>query len=456
VRLPKRLLAAFAVTSVVFGACGSSASPQPASSSPGASSAAGASESPGSSPSAASVQHLTFRYGWTGAGEVAAIESVIADFNASHPDIQITGAGGKITADEISAQVSAGNAPDMIAFQNSRFIGGFAANGLIQELGPALQKAGIDTSQYAAGAIALNTYNGKLYGLPWLVDAYGLVWNKAEFRDVWLDPEKPPTTIAQLDEYAAKLTKYNTNGSLARAGFIPDDHGNNWGQLVAKLGCTLYDATTKKLTLNSPSCVKFWEWQKSYYDKYNLKGELTNLIASKGSEDEDLFYTGKIAMMVSGSWLTGAAYAPNFAPKLDYGAAPFPAIDPAQYSGGYVNGNGFAVPKGSKCLDCAVTFWAYLESKGPMVKIAIQNASVPTPVALQNDPTLNAIPNFGTFIKIANSPVAWSDPTIRDWAGISDALDSAWDTIKSGGQSPKQALDAIVNQFQPGIDANGP
>jgi ABC-type glycerol-3-phosphate transport system substrate-binding protein len=95
VRLPKRLLAAFAVTSVVFGACGSSASPQPASASPGASSSAQGSASTGPSPSAAaSVQHLTFRYGWTGAGEVAAIESVIADFNASHPDIQITGTGG--------------------------------------------------------------------------------------------------------------------------------------------------------------------------------------------------------------------------------------------------------------------------------------------------------------------------------------------------------------------------
>lgn len=402
------------------------------------------------------VQHLTFRYGWTGKGEVAAIESVIADFNTSHPNIQVTGVGGKITADEITAQVSAGNPPDMIGFQNNRFVGGFAANGLIQELGPALEKAGIKTSDYAPSSIALNTYNGKLFGLPWLVDAYGLVWNKDAFKEVGLDPEKPPTTIAQLDEFAAKLTKYNPNGSLARAGYIPDAPWNAWGQMVEKFGCTLYDATTKKLTLNSPSCVSFWDWQKSYYDKYNKKGELTSLIASKGPEDEDLFYTGKLAMMVSGSWLPGAAYAPNFAPKLNYGVAPLPALDPAQYPGGYVNGNGFAVPKGSKCLDCAITFWSFLVSQAPIVKIAVENANIPTPVALQNDPTLNAIPHFGSFIQIANNPASWSDPTIRDWAGIADGLDLAWDQIKSGAQTPQQALDAIVNQFQPGIDAKGP
>ena len=57
---------------------------------------------------------------------------------------------------------------------------------------------------------------------------------------------------------------------------------------------------------------------------------------------------------------------------------------------------------------------------------------------------------------MANSPVAFTDPTIRDWTGISDALDLAWDQMKSGAQTPKQALDAIVAQFQPDIDAKGP
>ncbi len=173
-------------------------------------------------------------------------------------------------------------------------------------------------------------------------------------------------------------------------------------------------------------------------------------------EPLDLFYPGKVAMMVSGSWLPGAAYAPNFAPALDYGVAPLPAQDPTKYPGGYVNGNGFAVPKGGKCVDCAITFWSFLESQAPIVKITLQNANIPTPIALQNDPTLNAVPHFGAFIKIANDPSSWSDPTIRDWAGIADGLDLAWDTIKSGAQTPQKALDAIVDQFQPGIDANGP
>lgn len=441
-----------AVIGLIAAACGGSTA------SPSASSGTGTSAAPttATSQAPATVSNIVLRYCWSGEGEVTAMESIIQDWNKANPAIQVRGISGSINPEQIAAAVAGGAPPDMVITCNNLPIPGFAHDSVILPMDDLLTKIGADTSDILPASLAWVKYQDKLYGLPFLQDTWGFFWNTDAFTEVGLDPTKPPKTLTELWDMAKKLTKVNPDGSLARAGFIPDYPGKNLTELAELFGCKYYDSAAKKVTVNSAECVAWFNWYKKWHDEYDKKGALTNLIAGKGSEDEDLFYTGKIAMMVSGSWLTGAAYAPNFAPKLDYGAAPFPAIDPAQYSGGYVNGNGFAVPKGSKCLDCAVTFWAYLESKGPMVKIAIQNASVPTPVALQNDPTLNAIPNFGTFIKIANSPVAWSDPTIRDWAGISDALDSAWDTIKSGGQSPKQALDAIVNQFQPGIDANGP
>ncbi len=98
-------------------------------------------------------------------------------------------------------------------------------------------------------------------------------------------------------------------------------------------GCKYYDDAAKKITVNSQACVDWFTWYKKWYDTYNKKGELTKLIASKGSEDEDLFYTGKVAMGIFGEWLPGAAYAPNFAPNLKYETAPFPAIDPAVVRG---------------------------------------------------------------------------------------------------------------------------
>ena len=44
-----------------------------------------------------------------------------------------------------------------------------------------------------------------------------LFWNKQHFREVGLDPEKGPTTIAELDAMALRLTRENA-GQLDRGG----------------------------------------------------------------------------------------------------------------------------------------------------------------------------------------------------------------------------------------------
>lgn len=55
--------------------------------------------------------------------------------------------------------------------------------------------------------LLLNANGITLYALPWDTDARVIYYNKEHFREAGLDPEKPPRTIEELDEYADKLTK---------------------------------------------------------------------------------------------------------------------------------------------------------------------------------------------------------------------------------------------------------
>ena len=50
-------------------------------------------------------------------------------------------------------------------------------------------------------------FNGVPYALPTAVRALALFWNKDLFAEAGLDPETPPTTFAELVDYAKKLTK---------------------------------------------------------------------------------------------------------------------------------------------------------------------------------------------------------------------------------------------------------
>ena len=407
-------------------------------------------------PTAAPVSNLILRYCWGGEGEVSAMESIIQDFNASQSAIQVRGISGAIKTEEIAAAVAGGSPPDMVIFCNNGPVPGFAHDGVILPLDDLLTQIGADTSNIIPASLKWVTYQGKLYGLPFLQDTWGFAWNTDEFTAAGLDPTKPPKTLQELWDDAKKLTLYNADGSIKQAGFIPDYPGKNLTEFSQLFGCNYYDEANKKVTVNSPACAAWFDWYKKYYTEYDKKGALTNLIASKGSEDEDLFYTGKVAMGLFGEWLPGSAYAPNFAPTLKYETAPFPSDVAGEYGAGFVNGNAFFIPKGSKDPAAAAAFGMYLMTDAPSRKMAIQNASVPQLKSLTTDPTLTAVPHFATFLDIANFPKTWTNPMISQWSEFHDGMDTALDSVLTGGVPAQKALDDLASKIQADLDKNGP
>ena len=431
IRLPAALLAAIIL---VASACGSSTT----STAPSASSAAapsGAASAPASvAPSAAAeTANLVLRYCWSGEGEVKAMESIIQEWNAANPGIQVRGISGSINVEEIAASVAGGAPPDMVVACNNQMIPGFAADDVIVPMDDLLTKIGADTSKIIPASLEWVKFKDKLYGLPFLQDTWGFMWNTDAFTEVGLDPTKPPTTLEELATYTKKLTKYAADGSIERAGFIPYYPGKNFNEISHLFGCEYYDKATNKLTVDSDACVAFFDWYKAYAQEYDKKGEVTKLIASKGSEDEDLFYTGKVAMGIFGEWVPGAAYAPTFAPNLKYDSAPIPAKVADYFGAGFINGNAFFIPKGSTNPEAAARFGMYLMTDPPSKKMALQNASVPQLTSLTTDPDLTAIPHFKAFLDIASNKNTWSNPMISVWAELNDSLDSALDQVINGG-----------------------
>jgi multiple sugar transport system substrate-binding protein len=449
-----RILAGLAVVALAVAACGSASSTP--TTAPATSSAGPAATTAPATSAAVEPVNLVLRYCWSGEGEVKAMEQIIETWNQANPDIQVRGISGATKTEEIAAAVAGGAPPDMVIMCNNQAVPGFAHDGVILPIDDLITQIGANTDDIFPASLAWMTYQGKLYGLPFLQDTWGFYWNTDAFTEVGLDPTKPPTTLDELWADAKLLTKKNADGSLARAGFIPDYPGKNLTELSQLFGCKYYDEAAKKITVDSPECVSWFNWYKQWYDEYNKNGELTNLIASKGSEDEDLFYTGKVAMGLFGEWVPGAAYAPNFAPDLKYETAPFPAVDPANYGAGFVNGNAFFIPKGSKDPVAATKFGMYLMTDDPSRVMAIQNASVPQLKSLVADPQLTGIPHFSTFLDIANFPTTWTNPMIGQWAELHDGMDTALDSVLTGGVDPAKALGDLAAQIQSEIDANGP
>jgi multiple sugar transport system substrate-binding protein len=433
-------------------ACGgSTTSPSAGSAAPAASEAA----QPPASQAAAAIT-LTLRYCWGGEGEVKAMEKVISAWNTANPDIQVKGISGSINTEEVAAAVAGGAPPDMVIMCDNGAVAGFAHDKVIMQLDPLLDSIKADKSNIIPAALKWVTYQGGLYGLPFGQDTWALYYDTDAFKAAGLDPTKPPTTPDELWNDAAKLTKVNADGSLARAGFIPDDPDRNLESTSNLFNCQTYDEANKKITLNSPECVAWFNWYKKWYDQYNKNNAMVNLVSTRTGGDAGLMISGQQAMAIYGEWENGAAYLPQTAPNLHYATAPIPSVSPDKYGAAFINGNAFMIPTGSTNPEAAAKFGMYLMTDQPTKTMAMQNASVPQLTSLLTDPDMLAIPNQKTFLDLVNHKDAWVTPMISVYPQIKDGLASALSAVTTGSADPQKTLDDLASQVQSQLDANGP
>ncbi|HXR56454.1 MAG TPA: extracellular solute-binding protein [Casimicrobiaceae bacterium] len=135
-----------------------------------------------------------------------AIEKVIADFEASHPDIRIKSEAISFSeiARQLALRVRAGNPPDVAQLAgNDTFL--IASTGKLEPLSGYIDA----TFKAELKPDALNSlqYQGKLIALPWTLAPAGLWYDKAILQKAGLDPEKPPKTIDELTTAMAAVRK---------------------------------------------------------------------------------------------------------------------------------------------------------------------------------------------------------------------------------------------------------
>jgi multiple sugar transport system substrate-binding protein len=332
-------------------------------------------------------------------------------------------------------------------------VAGFAHDGVIMPLNDVLAEIGADTSNLLPASLLWVTYDGKLFGLPFGQDTYALFYNTDMFTAAGLDPNAPPKTLDELWSYAEKLTKWNADGTLAVAGFIPDDPYKNTEQTSELFNCHFYDEASKKVTINSQACVDWLNWYKKWYDTYNANNAIINVIAGRTGGDAGLLISGQLAMGIFGDWNAGKAYIPVVAPDLHYSTAPIPALDAANYGAGFMNGNAFMIMSGTKDAAASAKFGMYLMTDDPSRTMALQNSSVPQLKSLLTDPALTSIDHFGAFLDIAAHPKSWTTPMIAVYPELRDGLTNALDAVLTGGADPQAVLDELTATVQARLDS---
>jgi multiple sugar transport system substrate-binding protein len=167
-----------------------------------------------SSPAAAEDLQMWERSG----GNAGVVDRLVAMWNEKNPDrkIVLTYIPHAEMVAKLAQAIASGEVPDLM--------------GLDLIYGPQFEAAGqlVDITDYfkddptlktvSPGHMTVGTYDGRLYGVPLYADVSALFYNKDLFEQAGLDPDKPPTSLAEIREYADKITAL---GGDMKGYFLP-------------------------------------------------------------------------------------------------------------------------------------------------------------------------------------------------------------------------------------------
>ena len=382
-------------------------------------------------PAVAQQVTLKFSAHWLSEQRRPTITRIIDTWNQRNPNIQVEYTG--VPFDQIItktvAGVAAGNAPDVVVLDIRTTKQRASKNQILE-----LNSLGASTiaSGFYSNLWSTATYNGKQYGLPFVTDTRVLFYNKAAFKEVGLDPNKPPKTWDDLWNYALKLDKKDGT-RWVRMGFHPNFGEFGYPGWLTNAGDSFFDKNNEEARANNATAVKVLNWMKKWTDKYGANN-YASFKASFGGGAQDEFMSGKVPMVVrNGNYLTTLKVN---APNLQYGFVAVPTEDGKQ-DGTSSWGGGFniEIPRSTKYPKQAFAFAKYLATEGAKVWAAEQNDLPGYQVAR----LANKNPNF---VKLANNLKYTFVDTVPVYApSYENAINKAVDDVLLRNKGAKEALD---------------
>ncbi len=418
----------------------------------------------GSGEAGAEAVEIAYWHSWTEQWEEMT-QYVCDSFNANNEGIHATQTvvPGQELITKLLSSVAAGNPPDTITIYSAMNIPSLVEQGALLSLDD--NDTGSDLAEaqewFHPAVLDLGEYNGKLWGLSYWQQTSCLGWNKSLFEEAGLDPEAPPTSIAELDKMAEMLT-VEEGDQITRMGHMP---ANYW-MWAAPYDGNFYDADALKVTANAPENVEMFEWMASYSEKYDVTKvqAFEQGLASERSGVLDPFISERIAIHeVGGAWKLGdfAKYAED---GFSFGITAAPTPGGTGEKTTYSYGDFTVVPKGTAAPAEAWKFVKYTGGLGGTMEDYFKvltwgdrpiNVPVTTQI-LDYEPfkeMVAAYPGFQEMIDMfLMGDRVLLPPKMPVGTYYSERLNAARDRVRLLDDTPQAILDQVTEEVQKELD----
>ena len=163
--------------------------------------------------------------------EVAAnldtIQALTRRYNGSQSEVRVKLAFQGDVNEEMTkliASLGSGQLPNLV-YINEGHAQRLIDSGAIAPVQEFIDRDKYDLSDLDERAVQYYTADGKLWAMPFAMIIPMLFYNKVTFREVGLDPEKPPKDLEEVWQVSEKMLKRDSHGNLTRAGVAIDING---------------------------------------------------------------------------------------------------------------------------------------------------------------------------------------------------------------------------------------
>jgi len=360
------------------------------------------------------------------------VARMIPEFERLHPGIEVivqqipwTAAHEKLLTSYVGEST-----PDVAQMGNT-WIPEFEAIGALDELTVMVQRSTvIDERDYFPGIWATNKIGGKLYGVPWYVDARVLFYRKDILADVGF-PDGP-RDWAELSE-ALRLIK---QGGKARYGILlPTTEWEPIVNFALSNGATVLNADGTRGAFRDSRFDEAFRYYVSMFRNGYSPAVSNTQIANLYQQ----FAEGDFAMYITGPWNVGE-FKKRLPPSMEgkWGTAPLPGRARGRSGVSMAGGSSLVIFRASKHKAAAQKLIEYLSQPQQQIRFYELTGDLPARRSAWNAPALANDPYFPAFRKQLESVAPL--PQVPEWEQITAAIFDQGEAAARGTVTPEAAL----------------
>jgi multiple sugar transport system substrate-binding protein len=383
---------------------------------------------------------IVLSHGYTGP-EATALKSAVSTWNSQHPTEKVTlqfNGGNDSALQKTVAGFTAGNYPD-IAYEYGSSATQLVRQPKLVDLTDKVKAKSFDWNDFYPSERTAATVDGKVVGVPALVDNLALVYNKKMFAAAHVAPPTASWTWQDFRAAAKKLTDASTH--TYGWAYVNDGSEDTVWRFLAMLwqaGGSLLNSDNTKPAFDSPAGLA------ALTQLHDMAVTDKSVYLDQGNDNYlNLFNSGKIAMLWTGPWdLSGINS------NVSYGVTYLPG-----YNGDHQTISGpdlyMLFDHSSARSEAAFKFITWLTSAQEHLKFAIATGDLPVRKSESKLPAyqtfLKKYPAEKVFVSNLNN-VENVRPNIASYPQISSIIGTMVQSVLLGQSSPQDALNSASSQ----------